>query len=296
MGRTHRLRGRRDFAFRRRFGCGRKRHGSELSTGCALRGEPPAIGADDGNRLVTIEVERDGVHDGRAARVAPGDDGDAMARHEITRIENPAQRLRDGVHRAAGDAMAVQDAAQRIVAPHCYAVAVLVERDLCQRNRTSKGDRGAVRRVAAVRAPRRLNEPALPGPDADCDRDAPLLTVYSEQEPHLAAYTHVPQVRLLLDRLTDPVGVHGAHAGPVQQDRQAVATPNAKGLKLRRGLALSRRGRKRCLHRRGHAGRERRDHCERRNAAYPAPRLAIHTSNNPLHRNCVHRFVDQERR
>ena len=130
-----------------------------------------------------------------------------------------------------------------------------------------RGSVVAVRRVAAVCAPCRLDEPALPCLDADRNRDALALAFHSEQEPHLAADTHPPQVRLFLDCLADSVGVHGAHTGPAQQDGQAVATPDAEGLQFR--LDLNRRGGERCLHRRGRAGRERRDQRERRNAANP---------------------------
>ena len=285
---------RRCIVFHRGYSCGCKRHGLQRSASGALRGEPSAIGADDGHRLVAVEVECDGVHNGRTVGATPGGNGDGVARHEVARVEAPAQRAHDGVHCGAVDAMTAQDATERIVAPHRHAVAVVAERDLCQRDGSGKGEPGAVRGVAAVCAPCRLDEPALPCLDADRNRDALALVFHSEQEPHLAADTHAPQVRLLLDCLADSVGVHGAHTGPAQQDGKAVATPDAEGLQFR--LDLNRRGRERCLHRRGRAGRERCDQRERRNAADPTARLAIHTPNKSLHHTRVRRFVSQERR
>ena len=243
-------------------------------------GEPSALAADDGHCLVVVEVERDGVYNGRTVGVAPGGDGDGMARHEVARIEDPAQGPGNGVHREAADALAEEDTAERIVAPHRHAVAVLAKRHFRQRDRAGQRERGAERRVTAVCLPYRLDVAVLPGLDADRDRDAPSLAFYSEQQPHLAAHLHAPQVRPLLDRLADSVGVHGAHAGPAQHEGQAVATPGPKGLQFR--LGLHHRRRKRSLHRCGQAGHESHDQRERRNSTYPTASLAIHTPNQSL--------------
>ena len=199
-------------------------------------GEPSAIGADDGHGVVVVKMERDGVDNGCAAGVAPAGDRDGMARHEVAWIETSSERSDNGVHRGSIDAVAEEDAAERIVAPDSHPLALVAEYHFRERDRTGKGERGAVRRVAAVRTPCRLDEAVLPCLDADSDRDTPALALQAEQEPHLASDSHAPQVRPLLDRFADSVGIHGAHAGPVQQEGQAVATTDPKGLQFRLSL------------------------------------------------------------
>ena len=204
-----------------------------------------------------------------------------MARHEVARIETAAQRLHDGVHRRAVDAVAVEDGAQRVVAPHRHLVAVVAEHHFRERDRTGEGERGAVSRVAAVRSPCGLDVAVLSCLDADGDRDAPALAVGAEQEPHLTADFHAPEIGPFLDRLADPVGVHGANAGSAQQEGQAVAAPDSEGLQLRLGLDGRRRDRR--LHRRGQGGRDRCDQRKRRNSTDPPAIPAIHISDKPLH-------------
>ena len=271
------------------LGSGRERHGAERRAGGALCGEAPGLVANDGHGPVVAQVERDGVENGCACGVAPGDDRDGVARHQVARIETAAQRPRDRIGRGAIDAVTQQNAAQRIVAPHRHLLALVAEHHLGQRDRPGEGDPRAVRRVAALRSARRLDVAVLAGLDTDRDRDAPALAVGAEQQPHLAADAHAPQVRPLLDGLADPVGVHGAHAGPAQQEGEAVAATDTEGLQLR--LGFDRRRREGGLHRRRQTGRNQGDQRERRDPADPAARLAIATPNRSLHHTRVRRFV-----
>ena len=135
-----------------------------------------------------------------------------MARHQIARVEVRPQCAHDGVHGLPIDTVAVQDAADRLTTAHGHGAAVALECDVGERNGHGKGDTCAPCTVAALRRARRFDVPSRPRLDADRDRNALALALRSEQDPHLATDRHATQVRSLLDRLDDPVGVDGTHA------------------------------------------------------------------------------------
>ena len=241
----------------------------------ATRGEASGIGADGCHRLAVVEVERNAGQAGSAVCVSPRDNRDLVARHQVARVEVRPQRVHDRIHGLPVDAVAVQDAADRLTAAHGHGAPVTLERDLGERDGLGEGDTGAPRAVAALRRTGRLDVPSRPRLDADRDRNASALAIRPEQDPYLAADRHTPQIRSLLDRLDDPVGVDGAHAGSVQQDGKAIAAPEAEGLQL--GLGFDRG--ERVLQRHGQGHGNCRDEHEHRNSAYPTARASIHTSN-----------------
>ena len=219
-------------------------------------------------------------------------DRNVLSRHQVARVELRPQSADNGIPGRVVDTVTAENAHHRLVALHGHRAAVAIERDLRERDRTGEGHRGTARAVAVLCRAGRLDVPAGSRFDADRDRDATALAVYTEQEPHLTANRHAPKIRPFLDCLDDSVGFDGAHAGPFQQDGQAIAAPNAEGLQF--GFDLCRRDRR--LHRRSQGRANRRDQCECRNAAYPTAKSAIHTPNQSHYYARARRFVSQNQR
>ena len=168
-------------------------------------------------------MERNATQEGCAIRVAPSHDCEGVAWHQVAWVEGCTQCAHDGVHGHGVDAVTLQNARDRLIAPHGHGAAVALERHFGQRDGLSERNGGAARPVPAFLGAGSFDVSTGPRLDADRNRNAPTLALRLEQKPHLAADRHAPQVGLLLNCPADSVDVNGAHAGPGKQDGEAVA-------------------------------------------------------------------------